>query len=179
MKQPRSIKEKLGETLPLRAKLTLKRFVFGCLTFPARVAGIGRRLTERIGKSTAEECLELHVPEPVSTQDFSLIRDLSSKLAVRKGERHVNVSIIIPVINKIECTLQCLRALLHEIDLNDTEIIVVNNASTDETSQILSHFGDLIRAIDNEENQGFVDACNHGAAAAGEGGRGRRSGQQN
>jgi GT2 family glycosyltransferase len=78
----------------------------------------------------------------------------------------VLTSIIIPVFNKVEYTFQALRALLREVDLEANEIIVVNNASRDETAQLLAHLGSLIKVINNEENRGFVDACNQGAQAA-------------
>jgi GT2 family glycosyltransferase len=47
-----------------------------------------------------------------------------------------------------------------------TEVIVVDNASTDETARLLARFQGLVTVIDNEENRGFVDACNQGAARA-------------
>ncbi|HZT57203.1 MAG TPA: glycosyltransferase [Pyrinomonadaceae bacterium] len=78
----------------------------------------------------------------------------------------VKTSIVIPVFNKAEFTFQCLRSLIREVDFDDTEVIVVNNASTDETREMLSHFDGFVRVIDNDTNRGFVDACNQGAAAA-------------
>ncbi len=91
---------------------------------------------------------------------------LSRKRPLDKQASEIQTSIIIPVFNKVDFTFLCLRSLFQEIDLTTTEVIVVNNASTDKTSQVLAHFGDLIRIIDNVENQGFVDACNQGASAA-------------
>src|SRR5207253_2365324 len=61
---------------------------------------------------------------------------------------------------------ECLRSLLAEIELTTTEIIIVDNASTDETKQMLSCFADFVRVVENDENRGFVDACNQGAAIA-------------
>ncbi len=78
----------------------------------------------------------------------------------------IKSSIVIPVFNKAAFTLQCLHSLLTEIDLRESEVILVNNASTDDTTQVLLQFSDLIHVISNEENRGFVDACNQGAAAA-------------
>ncbi|HKP73405.1 MAG TPA: glycosyltransferase, partial [Pyrinomonadaceae bacterium] len=80
--------------------------------------------------------------------------------------REPRVSIIIPVFNKVEYTFQALRSLLREIDLDDAEIVVVNNASTDATAQLLARFGSLVRVVNNAENHGFVDACNQGAEAS-------------
>ncbi|MCM3904103.1 MAG: glycosyltransferase [Pyrinomonadaceae bacterium] len=105
--------------------------------------------------------------EPWDENDLILVKEtLAGKRSLAKHEGGILISIVIPVFNKVDFTFQCLRSLLPEIDLTTTEVIVVNNASTDETSQVLAHFGEIIRVIDNRENQGFVDACNQGAAAA-------------
>lgn len=150
MKQARGIKEKLGKILPLGVKLPLKR-LFGTLD---------------VRRSRSAKLNTIPAPPPVTTHDLALVADFSSKKAVPIADRHIRVSIIIPVFNKIDYTFQCLGALLDEINFRDTEIIIVNNASTDATSHVLDHFGDLIRVIENAENQGFVDACNQGAAVA-------------
>lgn len=78
----------------------------------------------------------------------------------------VQTSIIIPVFNKAEFTWQCISSLLQEIDFGENEVIVVDNASTDQTAEVLIHFENVVRVIRNEENRGFVDACNQGAAMA-------------
>lgn len=88
------------------------------------------------------------------------------KQSIRASDVQPHVSIVIPVFNKADFTFHCLRALVEEIALNESEIIVVNNASTDHTSKVLSSFGELIKVIQNESNLGFVEACNRGAAEA-------------
>jgi GT2 family glycosyltransferase len=102
-----------------------------------------------------------------SADDFNL----SAKLAERKPAsfdqpRNITTSIIIPVFNKAAFTFHCIESLIHEIDFSTTEVIVVDNASTDETTRVLDHFDGFVSVIRNEENRGFVDACNQGAAAA-------------
>lgn len=67
------------------------------------------------------------------------------------------LSIVIPVFNKSNFTKACLD------DLNqlpeDHEIIVINNASTDDTAQLLLKYP-RVRVISNDINQGFGRACN-------------------
>ncbi len=74
------------------------------------------------------------------------------------------VSIVIVVWNRADLTLTCLRALAAHRDAA-TEVIVVDNASTDETAELLAHV-DGVRAIRNESNLGFTVSANLGAAVA-------------
>lgn len=83
------------------------------------------------------------------------------------------VSIIIPVYNNSDLTDQCLDSLLTCLPAAlDCEIIVVDNASTDKTSEIINAYlrkSQSIKYYRNETNLGFTGACNFGAAqAAGE-----------
>ncbi|MDQ3667294.1 MAG: glycosyltransferase [Acidobacteriota bacterium] len=148
----RRVKQRLQEKLSLSSKIRLRRLFAGAVR-PFRRA----------------EQYSLRVPEikPWDASDLLAVRNtLSGKRPSAKHDGGIQISIIIPVFNKVDFTFQCLRSLLPEIDFSTSEIIVVNNASTDSTSQVLGHFGDLISVIDNRENQGFVNACNQGAAAA-------------
>lgn len=76
-------------------------------------------------------------------------------------------SLIIPVHNRAALTNQCLTTLLAEPRTSlDVEIIVVDDASTDGTPQLLAGYGDRITIIRHDVNTGFAGACNDGAAAA-------------
>ncbi|WP_081694750.1 MULTISPECIES: tetratricopeptide repeat protein [Planktothrix] len=76
------------------------------------------------------------------------------------------VSVIIPVYNKIDYTFQCLRSLAAHVQPQTAlEVIVVNDASTDRTQEILANIEGLI-LIKNPENLGFIQSCNQGAAIA-------------
>jgi GT2 family glycosyltransferase len=79
----------------------------------------------------------------------------------------VSVSIVIPVHNRAPLTKQCLDAILAQPPGVERELIVVDDASTDATADLLAAYGDEVRAIRRAENGGFAAACNDGAAAAG------------
>ena len=78
------------------------------------------------------------------------------------------VSIIIPVFNKLALTRNCLDSLAKTANATPTEIIVVDNASTDSTADYLSveQSAGRIRVLTNVENKGFAQACNLGAQSA-------------
>ena len=75
-------------------------------------------------------------------------------------------SIIIPVFNKAALTRQCLDTLLSLPETERAEIVVVDDGSTDNTSEVLAGYGQRIRTVRHEINSGFATACNDGAAAA-------------
>lgn len=75
--------------------------------------------------------------------------------------KNPDVSIIIPVYNNIECTLNCLKS----ISMNTRgsfEIVIVDDASEDDVQDALKNIGN-ITVIRNENNAGFVESCNKGA----------------
>jgi GT2 family glycosyltransferase len=74
-------------------------------------------------------------------------------------------SIIIPVFNAFERTYACLASILERTGDVPYEVIVVDDASTDET-QHLERVVTGVRVVRNEANRGFIPACNNGAEAA-------------
>jgi GT2 family glycosyltransferase len=76
-------------------------------------------------------------------------------------------SIIVPVYNHASVTRQCLNALLAGPPAGvDYEVIVVDDASTDITPELLASYGARITTIRHPHNRGFATTCNDGAAAA-------------
>jgi GT2 family glycosyltransferase len=79
------------------------------------------------------------------------------------------VSIVIPVFNKALYTYNCLLTVQACDPEINKEVIVINNASTDETVDLLQQLQAGFKVIHNSTNQGFVQACRQGArVAAGE-----------
>ncbi len=76
-----------------------------------------------------------------------------------------DVSIIIPVFNKAVYTFNCLDSILKNTQDSSYEVIIVNNASTDNTVRVLEDIKN-IDVVNNSENLGFVQACNAGAGVA-------------
>jgi len=74
------------------------------------------------------------------------------------------VSVILVLFNRAELTLACLRSL-REQAVQDLEIIIVDNASKDETSSLLERV-EGVRVIRNPENAGFLLAVNQAAREA-------------
>lgn len=75
------------------------------------------------------------------------------------------VSIIIPAWNHCEVTLACLAALAADTPRTPYEVIVVDDASSDDSALRLPAVSGL-RYLRNERNLGFIGACNAGALTA-------------
>lgn len=76
------------------------------------------------------------------------------------------VSIVIPVFNKVLYTYNCLLTV-QKCDFQiSKELIIINNASSDETANVLENITGACQVIVNLENQGFVQACRQGAEKA-------------
>jgi GT2 family glycosyltransferase/glycosyltransferase involved in cell wall biosynthesis len=75
------------------------------------------------------------------------------------------LSIVIPVYGKLEYTLACLRSLVTNPPTDAFEVIVVDDASPDDSAASLSLVSG-IRLLRNASNLGFVGSCNAGASAA-------------
>lgn len=109
-----------------------------------------------------------NAPRPLSARDFLFLMDVIAAGGDNAGasKKAVRASIIIPVFNNLDYTFQCLKALMREIDLQTDEVIIVNNASQDDTEFVLSRMKGFVHLINNSENMGFVHACNQGASVA-------------
>jgi GT2 family glycosyltransferase len=78
----------------------------------------------------------------------------------------VDYSIVIPVFNKAALTRQCLETIRPTLEgAGEGEIIVIDNASTDETPQMLAEFP-WVCVVRNDRNLGFAGANNQGADLA-------------
>lgn len=77
------------------------------------------------------------------------------------------VSIIILSYNTRNLLRACLSSVNKILPQKDVEIIVVDNASSDESAAMVKKEFKNVRLIENSENAGFAKGCNLGASYAG------------
>ncbi|MBK6766383.1 MAG: glycosyltransferase [bacterium] len=77
-----------------------------------------------------------------------------------------DVSIIIPVHNRCDLTEKCLASIAGAHNDASYEVIIIDNASTDRTRDLLGAIDGDITVITNRTNEGFAKACNRGARVA-------------
>ncbi len=96
---------------------------------------------------------------------LELYQDLGTERKVRLPGGAPVASIVIPAHNQLQFTLRCLHSLARSGDATPFEVIVVDDASTDESPEVLPGIEGL-RYLRNAENRGFIDSSNAGAGLA-------------
>ncbi len=81
------------------------------------------------------------------------------------NESSTTVSVIIVTYNSASCIRECVISVLAQTD-TAAEIIVVDNASADDTANVVRSFGGDVNLIANRDNIGFGRGCNQGFAAS-------------
>ena len=74
------------------------------------------------------------------------------------------VSIVLVLYNQAELTLACLASILEVAEPDGTQLVIVDNASTDRTGALLGRI-DGATILRNVDNRHFLRAMNQGAAA--------------
>jgi len=74
-----------------------------------------------------------------------------------------SIDVVVPVFNRWELTQRCLAMLERQTVAHD--VVVVDNGSTDDTSERLRADFPRVRVVALGENRGFPAACNRGASA--------------
>ena len=75
------------------------------------------------------------------------------------------ISIVTVTHNSASCIRDCVASIQAQTGIG-AEVIVVDNASSDNTLQVLAGLGSSVEVIANGENIGFGRACNQGVAAS-------------
>ena len=99
------------------------------------------------------------LPEPEQVfQGVSVFKNFSLPISDKPL-----VSVIVPIYGQINYTLRCLYSIAKHASQVPFEVIVVDDCSPDQSSDVLSEMNG-IRLIRNSENLGVVRSCNAGAA---------------
>jgi glycosyltransferase involved in cell wall biosynthesis/tetratricopeptide (TPR) repeat protein/SAM-dependent methyltransferase len=122
-----------------------------------------------------QRVLQLEPGNVIAAENLSVVSNKgtpSSETATTASpaakQEPVAVSIVIPVFNHLGLTRQCLDALRDNTTGVAYEVIVVDNGSSDGTTDVLrqEEASGRVRAVFNGENQSFAKACNQGARIA-------------
>ena len=85
-----------------------------------------------------------------------------SSSASLQGEQ--SISVVIPAYNYAKYLPRAIESVQCQLSLHD-ELIVVDDGSTDDTADVVSHYGDSVRYL-RQENQGPYAACVNGLSHA-------------
>ena len=105
--------------------------------------------------------------KPAASSINSLVAEINHFSSLLKTRRKVDVSIVVPVHNKLIHTLACLRSIIHAGSRYSFEVLVADDASTDTTQKTLAKLtSPVFKVFRNESAQGFLKNCNGVAAHA-------------
>ncbi|MCW2570995.1 MAG: glycosyl transferase [Frankiales bacterium] len=76
----------------------------------------------------------------------------------------VRVSVLVVTYNSADEIAACLDALLRQKVPGGLEVVVVDNASTDGTPEVLQRYGDRVRVVLHDRNVGYAPANNEALA---------------
>jgi GT2 family glycosyltransferase len=76
------------------------------------------------------------------------------------------VSLVILSYNKRELTSSCLTSIFKHIPEREYEVIVVDNASSDDSVEYIKKNFPKVKLVENTKNSGFAGGCNVGAKHA-------------
>ena len=105
------------------------------------------------------------VPVPIPAEVTGESPEDRARALQFRCDREPAVSIIIPVFNKVDYTLQCLASIQSNLPSVSFEILLVDDCSTDATARLLNLVRG-VRVIRNETNLGFLTNCNNAAGVA-------------
>jgi GT2 family glycosyltransferase len=122
-------------------------------------------VSERINDLRRDELPALPVtpPEMISLAGGDLRVHATGLLF--PSEANPEVSIVIPVYNNLRLTLECLASILQRTKGVRYEVIVINDASSDDTRDLLPLITNLVY-LENAENRGYLSTCNVAAEHA-------------
>lgn len=150
----------IDKTLPFDTKRRMIiRFFYNIIKKP-RIIVDGSQLKDLLDIRALPKSKRERLPKFENVSSFSEIK----KIIFPKIANPL-VSIIIPVHNKWVYTYNCLSKLSQNTKNVSYEIIVIDDVSTDKTSQMLPQVQNL-KIIRNKKNEGFIKSCNKGAAKA-------------
>ncbi len=108
-----------------------------------------------------------HTGHPAASADAGTRYDSRRYVVIQDGKGGLRVSIVIPVLDKLSFTRQCLDRIWRNTDeAIEYEVIVVDNGSTDGTADWFAdveRFPRPVRYLRHSENLGFARANNAGA----------------
>jgi len=118
---------------------------------------------DAVGPRIAVAIAECVAPERAGRID---VADRPTALVADGAPARPRVSIVIPVFNRADMTERCLRQLARTVDATTTELVVVDNGSSDGSAELVKRLWPSATVVRNDTNAGFARGCNQGVAAS-------------
>lgn len=137
-----------------------------CYRYESIALGVSRALVEadQASESRLERIAQIHAAHDEVIKGAIRKQRQYNKLTLPHTDSPV-VSIIVPAMNKFEVTYHCIASLILAYNETPFEVILVDDASSDETTAAEDVVENLV-VVRNEDNLGFIRSNNKAAALA-------------
>jgi len=146
--------------------LNVKDYEFGTKVYLSEIFYIKNKILDsvlllnEIYQSNPERKNLLEVIS-IRISELNNFKQIKNSFPTNNSTNHLPlISIIILCYNKSEMTKKCLKSLFENTDYPNYEVIVLDNASVDDTPELLISYGKKIKFLRAEKNLGFVDGNN-------------------
>lgn len=124
------------------------------------------KMQARIAEALAERRAGLtYRPRPMIDVGADDLDAAAERILLPACDERPDVSILVPVFNEIETTIECLLSIASTSGAITFEVIVANDASTDRTAEVLAKVPNL-KLVNQARNLGFLRNCNTAAQEA-------------
>ena len=159
--------ERYGRAIILAAKKNHHRIPLSYTTKRWIYRNIGMRFLPIFGRDAGSLTVFRgdHRPDDPLLLENSLTQLLDGDGFSNTARQRPEMSVIIPIYGNILYTLRCLLSIRDNPPKVHYELIIVDDASPDQSLNILKNINGL-RLVTNTENIGFIRSCNAGAKVA-------------
>jgi len=101
-----------------------------------------------------------------ATGSLPLADERRDSASMRDDADQAQVSIVVVSYNAREVLKVCLRSIYNHPPATSFEVIVVDNASTDGSPEMVESCFPEVRLLRSDSNRGYASACNYGARSS-------------
>jgi O-antigen biosynthesis protein len=94
------------------------------------------------------------------SNNISLLEGKLNKTLIEQRKNKPKISIIVLCYNKLEYTIKCISSLFKNTKYENFEVVILDNASVDDTPSYLETFNERIKFVHTGKNLGFVGGNN-------------------
>jgi GT2 family glycosyltransferase/glycosyltransferase involved in cell wall biosynthesis len=134
--------------------------------YAAWSTGVELSLTGSRRKSRAKGRNDVAPAAGLTEEETALVTAWNERVAARPMSESPLVTLIVPFFDRRDLTVRCLQSIADSwFESLEVQFVLVDDGSTDQTCAVVTRL-DGVEYVRSAKNEGFVRACNRGAALA-------------